>query len=113
MVVVAEDNADARELFVTTLEMAGFVAHGVAGVAEARALLATVRADVLVADYALPDGTGAELARLCRKVHATACILLSGYDAADVDATAFDGVLKKPVRGDALVEAIRRHATRR
>jgi DNA-binding response OmpR family regulator len=109
VVVLAEDNDDARDLFVTTLELAGFVAHGVASLAEARALLATVHADVLIADYSLPDGTGAELMRTCDLAHPKVCILLTGFDAEDVDVTGFHVVLKKPVVGRALVEAIRAH----
>jgi DNA-binding response OmpR family regulator len=109
VIVVAEDNDDARDLFITTLELAGFIAHGVATLAAARELLAVVGADVLIADYSLPDGTGAELVKACSVARPKVCILLTGFDAEHVDVTGFHVVLKKPVVGRALIDAIRSH----
>ena len=107
LVVVAEDNDDMRELLVLALGGAGFVAHGVASLADARVLLADVHPDVLVADYSLPDGTGAEVLSLCHRGEATVCILLTGHAPEHVDAAGFHVVLTKPVPPATLVQAIR------
>jgi DNA-binding response OmpR family regulator len=113
VVLVAEDDDDCRDLYLFALERAGFVAHGVDTVTAARALLETVHPDVLVADFGLPDGTGADLMKLCEASNPEVCILLTGFDAEDVDATGFHVVLVKPIAVDDLVGVIRSHMTAR
>ena len=108
--IVAVDNDDMRELLVESLDLAGITAHGVATLAEARARLAEVKADVLLADYELPDGTGTDLlAAACAAPQGRPklCILLTGYDAVDVETTGFDLVMTKPVDFRKVVDAIR------
>jgi len=108
-VVVVEDETDLRELLVFALEVAKFVVQAAASMAEARALLdaADPRPDVLVADYTLPDGTGADLLDSCAEIRPNLCILLSGHDARDIPAAGFDVVLTKPVLPEKLVGEIR------
>ncbi len=108
-VVVVEDEADLRELFIFALEVAGLVAHGADSVASARELLATIRPDALVADYGLPDGTGTALLALCADARPRVCVLLTGHDARDIATDGFDVVLMKPILPEALVGAIRMH----
>ena len=107
-VVVVEDEEDLRELLVFALEVAKFEVHAAGSLAEARSLLLTgeLHADVLVADYGLPDGTGADLLELCADARPRVCILLSGHDARDIPAAGFDLVLTKPVTPEKLVSAI-------
>ncbi len=107
VVLVAEDHADSRELYVSLLEMAGFATHGVASVAEARELLADVRVDVLLADYFLPDGTGREVLALCASAPPKAAILITGTSEDRIDARGFDVVLMKPVAAQDIFDAIR------
>ena len=107
-VVVVEDETDLRELFVFALEVATFVVHAAASVAEARTLLeGPLKPDVLVADFGLPDGTGADLLALCASARPSVCILLSGHDARDIPVAGFDVVLTKPVLPEKLVGEIR------
>ena len=107
LVVVVEDSDDMRDLLVLALGRAGFVAHGVASLEDARVLLADIHPDVLVADYSLPDGTGAEVLGLCAQGKPKVCILLTGFDPQRVDAPGFDVVLTKPVFPTTLVNVIR------
>jgi two-component system response regulator HydG len=107
-VVVVEDETDLRELLVFALEMAKLDVRAAASIEEARALLQGHRGpDVLVADYSLPDGTGADLVSLCKDARPRVCILLSGHDARDISADGFDVVLTKPVTPEKLVGEIR------
>jgi DNA-binding response OmpR family regulator len=107
-VVVVEDETDLRELLVFALEGAKFVVHAAASLAEARALLdGPVQADVLIADFSLPDGTGADLLERGARVRPRVCILLSGHDARDIPVNGFDLVLTKPVLPERLVSEIR------
>ena len=107
-VVVVEDEDDLRELLVFALEVAKFRVNAAGSLAEARTLLAGhPHADVLVADFGLPDGTGADLSELCAEARPRVCILLSGHDARDIPASGFDVVLTKPVLPERLVSEIR------
>jgi DNA-binding response OmpR family regulator len=107
-VVVVEDEEDLRELLVFALEVAKFEVRAAGSLAEARSLLAADRpADVLIADFGLPDGTGADLLELCANARPRVCILLSGHDARDIPVAGFDVVLTKPVMPEKLVSEIR------
>jgi DNA-binding response OmpR family regulator len=109
VVLVVEDDEDCRELYKLALERAGFVAHPAATVAEARAILATVRPQVLIADYELPDGTGADLLKLCEAAKPRVTILLTGHRTRDVNASGFSIALRKPIAGDELIAVIKAH----
>ena len=107
-VVVVEDEEDLRELLVFALEVAKFEVRAAGSLAEARLLLAAERhVDVLIADFGLPDGTGADLLELCANARPRVCILLSGHDARDIPVAGFDVVLTKPVTPEKLVSEIR------
>lgn len=107
-VVVVEDEADLRELLVYALEVAKFTVLEAASVADAREVLGgDAKPDVLVADYTLPDGTGADLLTVGAAGRPRVCILLSGHDARDIGTHAFDVVLTKPVTPERLVREIR------
>ena len=109
IVLVVEDDEDCRELYKLALDRAGFVAHVAATVKEARAILATVRPQVLIADYALPDGTGADVLQLCQPKKPRVCILLTGHRTKDVKSAGFDAALRKPIAGDELIAMIKAH----
>ena len=107
-VVVVEDEEDLRELLVFALEVASFSVRAAASIADARAVLDDgVQPDVLIADYSLPDGIGADLLSVGAGVRPRVCILLSGHDARDIATDAFDVVLMKPVTPEKLVNEIR------
>lgn len=113
VVVVVEDDQDSRELYELALERAGFVVHAAATVAEARDILATVQPHVLIADYALPDGTGADVMKLCTSVAPRVCILLTGHRTKNVDTTGFHIALRKPIASDELIAVIKAHGAGR
>jgi DNA-binding response OmpR family regulator len=109
VVLVVEDHVDTRDLYVAVLEQAGFMTLAAGSVAEARGMLDRMHIDVLVADYWLPDGTGAELTKLCTDAKPKVCVLVTGHGTDDIDATGYHVKLRKPLNGDDLVAAIRAH----
>jgi len=113
VVLVVEDDQDCRELYIMALERAGFVGHGAATVAEARTILASVKPHVLIADYALPDGTGADLMKLCKAAPPKVCILLTGHRTKNVNATGFHIALRKPIGSEELIAVIKAHGAGR
>jgi DNA-binding response OmpR family regulator len=113
-VLVVEDDADGREMYVIGLSLSGYV---VAEAADGESALASAVAhppDVVVTDLGLPGLSGAELCRALRANPSTAhvpLIALSGRGesvARDVDAGILpcDVLLVKPCTPDELVAAI-------
>jgi DNA-binding NarL/FixJ family response regulator len=98
------------------LEDAGIeVAGEAATVDEAMRRIPAVRPDVAVLDVRLPDGTGIEVCRDIRATHPEiACLMLTSYsdDEALLDAVMAGaaGYVLKQIRGDDLVDGIRRVA---
>ena len=84
-VLVVEDARDVRELFAAVLQDAGYHVACAESVQEAlRVLRASGRVDVIVADYNLADGTGAELIHQASNeghldVEVTATIICTAY----------------------------------
>src|SRR3954447_12399359 len=83
--------------------------------AEALARIPPTRPDVAVLDVRLPDGNGVEVCRDIRSSHPEIrCLMLPSYadDEAILDAVVAgaDGYVLKQVRGDELLDAIRRVA---
>jgi two-component system, OmpR family, phosphate regulon response regulator PhoB len=108
VVLVVDDHADTREMYVEFLGVSGMTAIGARTCAEA---LQHARAGVhaLVLDRQLPDGDGADVCRALKSDPATrsiAVIVLSGR--ASDGSIAADAYLVKPVVPEALVEALER-----
>ncbi|HEY6879724.1 MAG TPA: response regulator transcription factor [Polyangiales bacterium] len=74
--LVVDDDADVRDLLVRALERDGHSVRAVGTSCEARIELARGGTDVMVLDYALPDGTGIELCRRMRELDRPPAILM-------------------------------------
>ena len=113
-VLIVEDEQAIRTLTRTILERAGYSVLAASTATDAEALFAQEvrRIDLLVADIALPDGTGPALfKRLVEKQPSLRVVYMSGYtDEMLVDQAALEhagGFLQKPFLADGLVRKIR------
>ncbi|PHK93320.1 hybrid sensor histidine kinase/response regulator [Pseudoroseomonas rhizosphaerae] len=101
-ILVVDDDADVREMLVTALETLGFSATEAGSGTAGLAALEAARPDLVILDYAMPDLTGAEVARLARKRWpALPIVFASGYaDTATIESVAGTDaiVLRKPFR---------------
>ena len=112
VVVIVEDNADAREMLRVCLELAGHdvraTEDGPAGIEAAREL----RPDVALIDIGLPGVDGYEVARQLRATldHGTKLVALTGYgqpeDRRRALEAGFDAHITKPVDPADLIEVI-------
>lgn len=85
-------------------------------VAQALSRIAATMPDVAVLDVRLPDGSGIDLCREIRSTHPTInCLILTAYDDDEANLSAIlagaAGYVIKDIRGQNLVESIRRVAT--
>ena len=95
-VLVVDDNEDVREVIVAYLGTLGYQTLQAASGADALALLedAGSSVDVLLADYAMPGISGADLTRqVSRKWPELPIIVITGY----AEASGFDGLLEDRV----------------
>ena len=101
-ILVVDDEPDLRTLYELTLVREGFVVSSAASLAEAHALLAENRFDVVITDMLLPDGLGVDLIRLIKaQQRKERCVVITAYGSAEnavesLKAGAFD-YLTKPV----------------
>jgi DNA-binding response OmpR family regulator len=113
VVLLVEDNADAQDIYSSTLKHAGFDVVQARSLSEAHAAATRVCPDVVVLDCRLPDGDGLELARGWRH-HAdmkkVPVIVLTAFSARqDVEAALLagaDAFLVKPCPGHMLAMQI-------
>lgn len=111
-ILVADDNADIRELAQAILQAAGFrvsTTDTTAGVLE---LVTTERFDALLLDYWMPELTGIELCRHIRRFdQRTPILICSGaVNEADREAATLVGAqryLNKPFSSHDLIRALR------
>lgn len=120
-VLVVDDDTDVREMLMTALDTLGYAATEAANGTAGLAALEAGRPDLVILDYAMPDLTGAEVARLAWKRWPDLPIVFaSGYaDTATIEGVAGADaiVLRKPFRiGDlrvAVANALAQPAPRR
>jgi PAS domain S-box-containing protein len=108
-ILVVDDDADVREVAVTTLDSFGYrVLAADNGPAALNVLATAERVDLLVVDMAMPGMSGVELIRRARKRRPELrAMLVTGY----ADLTAFspmegDLVLQKPYRVEGLASSV-------
>jgi DNA-binding response OmpR family regulator len=109
LVLLVEDNADAQDVYSTTLRHAGFDVVQARSVEEARDAARRIRPDVVVLDCRLPDGDGLELAhgwRTHETMKKVPIIVLTAFSARqDMEAALLagaDAFLVKPCPGHML-----------
>jgi len=113
LVLIVEDDADNRDLYTTTLSVAGFdvkaVSDGITALAEAKRSIPSV----VVTDLSLPGFDGIELAHRLRanRIHVPV-VLLTGWPSTVLrdraTAAGIVAVLVKPCPPEEVVEWVRR-----
>jgi CheY-like chemotaxis protein/two-component sensor histidine kinase len=121
LVLLAEDDADGRQVVTLILELAGAKVEAVGSVREALSALNGFRPDVLVSDVGMPDEDGYALVRQLRAREADRggsipAIALTGYvtpeDRARLLGAGFQMHLGKPVEPSDIVAAVASLAAR-
>jgi circadian clock protein KaiB len=102
-ILVVEDDADQRELLLELLRGVGYACDGAAGVVAAAAALAMHDYTLVLVDFDLRDGTGAELVSL-GLVQASRVVYVSGRAAAELPKVA--AALRKPLDVSALLRCL-------
>ena len=84
-ILIVDDDENVRNLFIQIFESEGCTTLAAANVAECKHLIDTENVDLAVADYWLPDGTGAEIIQYLRDVRPEAqSIMVSAFDTEQV-----------------------------
>jgi CheY-like chemotaxis protein len=112
-VLVVEDDEQLRTVMGHVLRIHGAEVSAASSLAEGRALLRSLKPEVLVSDLTLPDGDGCTLIRELRgrerpRGRRTPAVAITSMAAAREEALAagFDRHLAKPVEADVLVACI-------
>ena len=99
LILIADDDADVRDMLTVTLEAAGFRAIGAKDGHTAARILAVAKPIGMITDVRMPAMNGMELCQLARSTPAIrdmAILMVSGAD----------GYLCKPLAPKALVEQL-------
>jgi CheY-like chemotaxis protein len=115
-ILLIEDDPLVLSALATVLEFRGFEVSATANGQEAVGMLGSFRPDVLITDMVMPEMDGVELIKKVRSQGRDIPILaISGLGPEDgelylrlAQKIGADAVLRKPVKGDVLVSAIRR-----
>jgi CheY-like chemotaxis protein len=115
LVLVVDDYEDAREIYATCLEHAGFRVAVAADGREAVALALELDPDVIVMDLAMPVMDGWEATRVLKRDPRTRgirVIAVTGHAGEDIERAAIhagcDGFFMKPVLPAQLLHSVRR-----
>jgi CheY-like chemotaxis protein len=118
-VLIVDDNADARDMMRTFLELAGHEVHDAVSGPDAVEKAKQVLPDLALVDLGLPGFDGLEVAKRLREDQATRGILLvaiTGYgqpeDRRRTAEVGFESHIVKPVTSDQLTEVIALCASR-
>lgn len=115
VILVVEDDPDARELMQAVLEQRGAIVHAAESVAAAFELFGQQRPDVIVSDIAMPEEDGFALVKRVRTLAPsdggeTPIVALSAYaaksDRVRALAAGFTQYLHKPVDFEELVSTL-------
>ena len=112
-ILIVDDDENVRNLFIQIFESEGCTTLAAANVAECKHLIDTENVDLAVADYWLPDGTGAEIIQYLRDVRPEAqSIMVSAFDTEQVVDDAIQNgafaFMSKPIEPNTLLTYARR-----
>jgi two-component system cell cycle response regulator CpdR len=108
MVLLVDDDVDARESMVYLLGSRGFNVLVAQSGHEAMRLLAKIRVDVLLADVVMPDLNGIELAKQAKQLQPDLkVIFITGDYSRAAEAESLGKLLVKPMRGAAIETELR------
>jgi CheY-like chemotaxis protein len=114
-VLLVEDDEQSRSALQLILEDAGFEVRVAADGGEGITLVPAFQPDVIVLDLVLPGLNGFDAAKLLKGDSATSTIPLVavtaswlGSESGRLRQIGFDGALRKPFTGDALVNEVRK-----
>ncbi|GAA2858453.1 hypothetical protein Acy02nite_22300 [Actinoplanes cyaneus] len=120
LILIADDDADVRDLLSVSLEAAGYRALGAKDGHTAARILTVAKPIGMITDVRMPAMNGMELCQLARgnpEIREMAILMVSGNaHAYDVDAgliSGADGYLAKPLAPKALVTELRELISRR
>jgi CheY-like chemotaxis protein len=108
-VLVVEDDPALRELYRSSLRVAGLAVVAVSDGVDALRRVERARPEAVVLDLELPRLNGRDVHRELKSAPDTRnipIIVVSGNDTSDLNPTDFASVLQKPVSGDALLVAV-------
>ncbi|HXX81546.1 MAG TPA: response regulator [Thermodesulfovibrionales bacterium] len=108
-ILVVEDNEINRKLFVSVLRERGHVVIEAANGREAIALIVNELPVLVLMDIVLPDMSGDEVLRTCKKkgvLGTTKVFALTASAPSDIRDAGFDGIIPKPVRVLDLLETV-------
>jgi two-component system response regulator HydG len=112
-ILIVDDQPNIRKVFASILAEDGHQVLEAAGVADARAQVATLPLDLVLTDQRMPDGTGLDLLAACvATAPGIPVVLVSAYASVELAVTAmragaFD-VLPKPFDPDQVMAVVRR-----
>jgi CheY-like chemotaxis protein len=101
-ILVVEDEKPVRDSVVEVLELQGYSVLAATSGPEAAALLRREPVDAVVADFALPSGSGLEVGRVAKEIRpGTPVVLVTGWpgriDGETLERHGIDAVVEKPV----------------
>ena len=108
-VLVVDDDPDSLRATVRLLELHGYLVRGASGFHEAFDVLTSAGCDILIADIALPDGSGLELMRRLGPTGVRGVSVSGHVDPAHQKASreaGFSAHFVKPVRFEDLLAAV-------
>lgn len=109
-ILVADDHEDTLSVMSRLLTRAGYEVHTARNIAEARALAAKTRCDLLISDLGLPDGCGEDLMQELKSQYGLRGLAVSGFasapDREGACRAGFHDLLAKPIQFDELLKAI-------
>jgi DNA-binding response OmpR family regulator len=109
-ILIVDDDPDHALMLQLSLDSLGFAAAIATTFEEAQAACKADPHDVLVADLALGQRSGADLVRALGAARPPVTVMVTGYDLADVphdDARCFDAHFLKPINPTDLAGALR------